>query len=594
MTKTSPSEMAATVSGAGSFRSSWQSLLASMSTSQNVPGESDHGAKSAGSVLTAATQPTKIKAEAGKAVRVIPQPGTDVAGKQARVHREAEPVTEKRETENSKISKSQKPGSGSLTAQEIPLAGTVALVSPLSILVDPATLASAALKQDVPTISADDLADRAGQSILPHSKLTQMQGKETATGEAVAASAAPNRSAIIAKTEVVNSGNSGDDLTPTRHLSAMDPDSEKTGRASGGQTVGDTAPQENVPGRIAQSAPRAIPLVSNQASSSMPEGENAAGDEESSSFGPPQTRIAGAHSVFQAPAPIQSQLPGRESQAAAAPESSFGMNRWPVNSSVEIAHTAQLFSTAQTVGKQGAVTGVRTSGHTNSVASAVSNSIHLVQQGSPLSGEPPATGSFDESRLVRTPGGNSSTGNAVGAITEASAGSITEGSHETFAALDAESGTGSPAWVHAGAHRAEAGFQDPALGWVGVRAEVGETGVHAALLPGSLGAAESLGGHLAGLNSYLAEHHVQVETLTVNAPENHAPGSGLDNAAGQNMEHEAGRGAGQERESGNGSSAPPRVEANAGQQAGSEVPDRTIEAAAAPTVSGNMHISVIA
>ncbi len=43
--------------------------------------------------------------------------------------------------------------------------------------------------------------------------------------------------------------------------------------------------------------------------------------------------------------------------------------------------------------------------------------------------------------------------------------------HQTFAALDAENSTATSKWVHAGRNTAEAGFEDPVLGWVGVRAQ---------------------------------------------------------------------------------------------------------------------------
>ncbi len=89
-------------------------------------------------------------------------------------------------------------------------------------------------------------------------------------------------------------------------------------------------------------------------------------------------------------------------------------------------------------------------------------------------------------------------------------------SRETFATLDA-GGAAQPVWLHAGAHQAEAGFEDPALGWIGVRADASGGGVHAELLAGTADAVQSLGAQMAGLNAYLAEHHTPVETLTLSA-----------------------------------------------------------------------------
>jgi hypothetical protein len=90
--------------------------------------------------------------------------------------------------------------------------------------------------------------------------------------------------------------------------------------------------------------------------------------------------------------------------------------------------------------------------------------------------------------------------------------------HETFAALDSAPAS-APAWVRAGAREAEAGFHDPELGWVSVRANSTSGAVHAAVVPGSDEAAQALGGHLAGLNDYLATHHSTVESVTLAAPE---------------------------------------------------------------------------
>jgi hypothetical protein len=113
-------------------------------------------------------------------------------------------------------------------------------------------------------------------------------------------------------------------------------------------------------------------------------------------------------------------------------------------------------------------------------------------------------------------------------------------SAEMFARLDAESPSRPVHWVQAGAHHAEAGYLDPALGWVGVRAEASGNAVHAAVLPGSTEAAHVLGTHLAGLNAFLSEHHGQHATATLAAPEERAFGSGGDRESG--AEQESGRG----------------------------------------------------
>ena len=167
---------------------------------------------------------------------------------------------------------------------------------------------------------------------------------------------------------------------------------------------------------------------------------------------------------------------------------------------------------------------------------------------------------------------------------------------ETFAALDAESATGTPTWVHAGAQRAEAGFQDPALGWIGVRADASGGGVHASLVPGSAEAAQALDSHLAGLNAYLAEQHTPVDSLTLAAPEGRWVESGMDQGASQNMHQGAGQDTGQGASSGQQSNpqtgAPVLTPAEVSLEMPAQ-PGRADIAAYSATREG-MHISVMA
>jgi hypothetical protein len=190
----------------------------------------------------------------------------------------------------------------------------------------------------------------------------------------------------------------------------------------------------------------------------------------------------------------------------------------------------------------------------------------------------------DGAGLVRDPG--SWHGTASGALAGQSgiAAPSKEASaiRETFAALDAEPVT--PTWVHASQHRAEAGFQDPALGWVGVRADSSGGSVHAALVPGSADAAQTLAGHLAGLNAYLADHHTPVDAVTMAPSEDRSASYGM----GQNMNQEAGQGG------------------TPGRQSTPETPATAFTAAVSPTLTartelpgiasnpGGAHISVMA
>ena len=152
----------------------------------------------------------------------------------------------------------------------------------------------------------------------------------------------------------------------------------------------------------------------------------------------------------------------------------------------------------------------------------------------------------DSYAVARDLAGATAATNTVGGAAGGSASALARpAAGETFAALDAETATGAPTWIHAGAQRAEAGFHDPALGWVGVRADLGGGGIHASLVPDSADSAQALGGHMAGLNAYLAEQHTPVEVLTVAAPENHSAASGLDQTGSQQMHQGAGQDGGQ-------------------------------------------------
>jgi hypothetical protein len=171
-------------------------------------------------------------------------------------------------------------------------------------------------------------------------------------------------------------------------------------------------------------------------------------------------------------------------------------------------------------------------------------------------------------------------------------------SHEIFAALDAADAPGRPAWIHAGAQRAEAGFQDPALGWVGVRADTSGGAVHAQLVPGSADAAQALDSQMAGLNAYLAEHHPAVETLTLTAPAGGWAGGGSDQGAGQAMQQGTGQQAGQETAQGadTGFAPSPSPSRTVLPAAASAIPAWSggLDGSAQGTTSGGVHISVVA
>jgi hypothetical protein len=168
----------------------------------------------------------------------------------------------------------------------------------------------------------------------------------------------------------------------------------------------------------------------------------------------------------------------------------------------------------------------------------------LLVRGAERSAHPRAAGEFAGERgfsvmaateaaapiLVRAPAGMAEASGRPGGWVDAAHVAGNESNaltgEETFARLDAESASQSIHWVQAGAHRAEAGYLDPNLGWVGVRAETSGGAVHAALLPGSPEAAQVLGTHLTGLNAFLAQQHGAHATATIATPEDGRSGAG--------------------------------------------------------------------
>jgi hypothetical protein len=165
----------------------------------------------------------------------------------------------------------------------------------------------------------------------------------------------------------------------------------------------------------------------------------------------------------------------------------------------------------------------------------------------------------EASAWVRDPGNVHGTAGATAAAPGNSAAAQPAGPQATFAALDAGTAVGTPSWIHAGGRQAEAGFQDPALGWVGVRADLSGGSVHAALVPGSTEAAQALSGHLAGLSAYLQEQQTPVATLTMAAPGT----SGMEAGVDQSMQQSAGQHGDQNPPAATQSSAQPGADASA-------------------------------
>ncbi len=274
----------------------------------------------------------------------------------------------------------------------------------------------------------------------------------------------------------------------------------------------------------------------------------AAGEELSFSgrIRPPTENTANTLTDSQPRSQGQPAVPGVD--GVAAPTDNVAMDQSPAMSNAAASQSAPVLDMAPTTGKaapagSSKAASVQAGSRSSHAAAAVhgdrrGQAVQAVQDGAnnaALARDPSAV------RSAVNFGGESAAATSKGEST----------AQATFAALDTGSSPGTTTWVHAGTRSAEAGFQDPTLGWVGVRADASGGGVHASLVPGSAEAAVTLGGHLAGLNSYLAEQHTPVDSITLAAPEDrsarfrhgagrsaeyasrHASGGGTGYGAGQ-------------------------------------------------------------
>ena len=165
---------------------------------------------------------------------------------------------------------------------------------------------------------------------------------------------------------------------------------------------------------------------------------------------------------------------------------------------------------------------------------------------------PQTTAIASQSTLVRDSSGipGLPADHAGGMAQDTQAPAVSTTARNTFAALDADPGQPAMQWVHSSPRHVEAGYQDPTLGWVSVRADSTPGGLHASVVPNSPEAAQALGSHLSGLNAYLAERHGGSITASLAAAEN--PSS----AFGQNPGQQGQSGAQHQNESSQSVAAP--------------------------------------
>jgi hypothetical protein len=158
----------------------------------------------------------------------------------------------------------------------------------------------------------------------------------------------------------------------------------------------------------------------------------------------------------------------------------------------------------------------------------------------------------------------------------------------TFSALDADSSSAQPVWTHASARHAEAGYLDPNLGWVGVRADLDGHAVRATVLTSSTDAAQTLSQHMSSLGTYLQEQNSVVRSI------------GLASSTGQDLQSGTQPGAGQGG-SDSGNSSGSREDRSASSSSVAELDVRTISTSslagtgnAVPALREGSRISLVA
>jgi hypothetical protein len=185
--------------------------------------------------------------------------------------------------------------------------------------------------------------------------------------------------------------------------------------------------------------------------------------------------------------------------------------------------SAAAVLTPQALARQARREGSSTAGPATAPVSSV--------QGSAVTGESAAS-----SRVPEIAHGTTNVAGSSSAGTGSSGSGTKSGvsPQATFAALDSAPGGTTPSCARAGSQQAEAGFEDPTLGWIGVRADVTGSSIHAALMTGSPEAAQALSAHLPGLSAYLSDQHSGVSVLTMNSPGDGGVGSGTGQSGQQN------------------------------------------------------------
>jgi hypothetical protein len=623
-----------TASTAESFRSGWQSLLASLGS--NVEDASQTGSEaglgttvallaqgeSAGkhSVSTSAkaawadsssSQETEKGSGKTSAAAKLSTGDTRTGGLAARTPAETiqaatARTTEKKPAVNSKTESASSSHSARVAAPAVDATGTIAIISPATsapVVVNTVSDAADKLTRRTETdLTADSFSWQSTDSERPMTAAERMNaGGQTPAGESE--TSASQNQALSASGLSESSG-------PTFKQTSISAASESGPRQVAAPVAGESLPELSASGMnqsqtVEQSLNRPLTAVQHQKStgvrtagqSSSPgiipshEATGTAASSQNSS----QAEV-GSVSKVQTLASSPIKAPARLADKEGNSASSIGsdeLNQLSVATDIAASQPGRT-AVPQVIDDSGSAGSGKASVSGTSRSMRGTSSFNSIQrrlpEGKASSPAADATAIVREAakanEVARTPGAS-----AAGS-TAATSGAD---SRDAFAALDAEGIEGRPAWIHAGTQRAEAGFQDPALGWVGIRANASGGGVHAELVPGSADAAQTLGSHLAGLNAYLAEHRTPVETLTLTAPES---GLGSDQGAGDGMQQgtgqQTGQGLAQGADSGSqlGESGSPTTLPAAASEA--TVLPTGLDGSAQPVWLGGKHISVMA
>jgi hypothetical protein len=251
-----------------------------------------------------------------------------------------------------------------------------------------------------------------------------------------------------------------------------------------------------------------------------------------------------SQSLTQTPALGQSGIPAQPANQKAnlLPAAMDRNGLYPSSAAANAAPSGQIPAVSRTESKLGLASDKKLSASDQQQSKHGTSNLDSAQHGNTMLQGQSSGADADASATARAGAGAGGTASATGDLTDrASSATTGPDSREAFSTLDADGATGKPTWIQAGAQHAEAGFQDPSLGWVGVRADTSGGSIHAQLVPGSSDAAQTLGSHMAGLSAYLAEHHTPVETLTLTSPESGSPGFSSGAGSGDGTQQGAGQ-----------------------------------------------------